>query len=82
MQINVLGTLGEIQASDRKHLMHSGVLIADMILLNIGEKTFLKYNPQYIFITHLHPDHAFFMARGEEIITRSFSYLHPKGQKN
>ena len=27
------------------------------------------------------PDHAFFMAPGEEIITRRNLYLHPKGSE-
>ena len=81
MQINILGTRGEIQASDRKHLMRSGILIDEMILLDIGEKAFLKYNPQYIFITHLHPDHAFFMAPGEEIITRASVFAPERSEK-
>src|SRR5688572_27510404 len=81
MQINILGTRGEIQISDPKHLMHSGVLIDEMILLDIGEKTFLKYSPKYIFITHLHSDHAFFMSRGEEIITRASVFAPERSEK-
>lgn len=60
MKIKVLGTRGEIPASAPYHSKHSGVLIDNKILLDLGEKEFLKYNPEYIFITHLHPDHAFF----------------------
>src|SRR3989337_4036503 len=69
MKIKILGTRGEIAASHPKYLMHSGILVDGKILLDVGEKEFLKHNPQFIFITHLHPDHAFFMASGFEIIT-------------
>jgi hypothetical protein len=54
MKIKVLGTRGEIKASLPEHANHSGVLIDDVILLDIGEKQFLNCHPKYIFITHLH----------------------------
>ncbi len=60
MKIKVLGTKGEIEASAPYHSHQSGVLLDDLILLDCGDKTFLKNNPKYIFITHLHPDHAYF----------------------
>src|SRR5688500_9364434 len=69
MQIKILGTRGEIEVTRPKHLMHSGILIDEMILLDVGKKAFLKCNPQYIFITHLHADHAFFVASAEKIET-------------
>jgi glyoxylase-like metal-dependent hydrolase (beta-lactamase superfamily II) len=31
-------------------------------LLDLGEKEFLSYKPVSVFITHLHPDHAFFVT--------------------
>jgi ribonuclease BN (tRNA processing enzyme) len=67
MQIKILGTRGEIRATHPKHLLHSGILIDKTIMLDVGERTFLRYNPQCIFITHLHPDHAFFMGPDDEI---------------
>jgi ribonuclease BN (tRNA processing enzyme) len=67
MQVRILGTLGEIRATHPKHLLHSGILIDKKILLDVGEMTFLKYKPLCIFITHLHPDHAFFMSPGNVI---------------
>lgn len=70
MQIKILGTRGEIRASHSKYFLHSGILIDKKILLDVGERIFLKYNPQCIFITHLHPDHAFFMGSDDEISTR------------
>jgi hypothetical protein len=61
MKITILGTRGEIPKSDRCHRKHSGVLIDDAILFDLGEHAFLRHRPQAIFITHLHPDHAVFV---------------------
>ncbi|MBD3193835.1 MAG: hypothetical protein GF317_02190 [Candidatus Lokiarchaeota archaeon] len=61
MNIKVLGTRGEIEPTKPYHSRHSGVLIDKNILFDIGEEEFIKYNPNYVFITHLHPDHAFFV---------------------
>jgi ribonuclease BN (tRNA processing enzyme) len=65
MLIKILGTRGEIALSAPGHTKHSGVLIDNKILLDIGESEYLAYNPTAILITHLHPDHAFFL-RGKE----------------
>lgn len=64
MKITLLGTRGEIEASAPYHTRHSGILIDDTLLFDLGEKEFLDYNPSYIFITHLHPDHAYFVRSG------------------
>ena len=61
MKIKILGTRGEIESSTPYHSRHSGVLIDKTILLDLGEKEFLRYQPKYILITHLHPDHAIFV---------------------
>lgn len=66
MKIKILGTRGEIEESCPYHKRHSGVLIDRKFLLDVGEKEFLKYNPRWIFITHLHPDHAYFVRRKKE----------------
>lgn len=63
LEIKILGTRGEIESSKPYHSNHSGILIDNTILFDIGEKEFLKYNSKYIFITHLHPDHAFFVRK-------------------
>ena len=62
MQIKVLGTRGEIESSSPRHTKHSGVLVDNILLFDLGEEEFLNYNPKSVFITHLHPDHAFFIT--------------------
>lgn len=66
MKIKILGTRGEIDESCPRHTNHNGVLIDNQLLLDVGEKKFLKYQPRWIFITHLHPDHAYFVRRKKE----------------
>ncbi len=61
MNLKILGTRGEVKESAPRHSKHSGVLIDGQILLDLGEKEYLDYRPKAIFITHLHPDHAFFI---------------------
>ena len=61
MKIKILGTRGEIKPTLPKHSKHGGVLIDEKIMFDLGEQEFLKYKPKAIFITHLHPDHAFFV---------------------
>lgn len=67
MKIKILGTRGEIEASAPYHSRHSGVLVDKKLMFDVGEKEFLKYKPKHIFITHLHPDHAFFVREKEKI---------------
>ena len=61
MDIKVLGTRGQIKPSAPYHSRKSGVLIDNKILLDCGEAEFLEHKPSHILITHLHPDHAFFI---------------------
>lgn len=61
MKIKILGTRGEIEQSAPYYSKKSGILLDDQILLDIGDKDFLNYNPKCILITHLHPDHAYFV---------------------
>jgi ribonuclease BN (tRNA processing enzyme) len=61
MFIKILGTRGRIEHSAPYHSRHSGVLIDNKILFDLGESEFLNYELKAIFLTHLHPDHAFFM---------------------
>ena len=81
MKIKILGTRGEIEASALYHSRHSGVLIDKKILLDIGEEEFLKYKPKYILITHLHPDHAFFVREPEKRAKIRIPIYTPKDLK-
>ena len=68
MKIKILGTRGEIKVSAPKHSNHSGILADGKIMFDVGEKKFLSLDPKYIFITHLHPDHAFSSEIGKNLI--------------
>ena len=63
MRVHVLGTRGEIARSAPRYRRHAGVLIDRRILLDLGERSYLRHRPEAIFISHLHPDHAAFLAR-------------------
>ena len=67
MRIKVLGTRGEVEPSSPYHAKHSGVLVDGEVLFDLGEKEFLDLNPRVVFITHLHPDHAFFVNEPAEV---------------
>lgn len=62
MEIRILGTRGNINIEAPHHRLHSGILIDNKILIDVGEKQYLNYNPGIILITHLHPDHACFIS--------------------
>lgn len=78
MNIKILGTRGEVKESAPKHSKHSGILINNQLLLDLGEKEFLKYGPKAVVITHLHPDHAFFVREKEKLITNIPIYAPQK----
>lgn len=62
MRITILGTRGNIEPSASRRARHSGILVDDELLLDLGETAYLRYKPRHIFITHLHSDHAVFMS--------------------
>jgi ribonuclease BN (tRNA processing enzyme) len=66
MRIKILGTRGEIPQSAPYHSKQSGLLVDGDLLLDLGEKEFLQYEPESIVLTHLHPDHAFFVRHPED----------------
>jgi len=63
--MRILGTRGEIDETARYHSRHSGILVDGRLLVDLGEPEFLEYRPEAVLITHLHPDHAYFVRAGE-----------------
>lgn len=82
MKVKILGTRGEIEPSAPYHSRHSGALIDKNILFDLGEKKFLIYHPNAIFITHLHPDHAFFIRDPKKEININIPMYAPESYKN
>ena len=60
-----MGTRGEIEETAPRHARHSGMLVDGRLLFDLGEREFLDTRPARVFITHLHPDHAFFVRKSE-----------------
>jgi ribonuclease BN (tRNA processing enzyme) len=58
MRVTILGTRGNIKSAAPGYSKHSGILVDGLILLDIGEKDYLRLHPKYVFITHLHSDHV------------------------
>ena len=77
MKIKILGTRGKIEPSAEKFRNHTGFLIDDKILVDVGEREYLQYNPDAIVFTHFHPDHAFFVF-DQEKFTPEFSLFGPE----
>ncbi|MEA2020305.1 MAG: MBL fold metallo-hydrolase [Patescibacteria group bacterium] len=67
MKVKVLGTRGEIKPSLPYHSRHTGLLVDGEILLDLGEPEFLEKDLGVILITHLHPDHAFFVKSDKKV---------------
>lgn len=67
MKIKILGTRGEIEEKKPWHTLHSGVLIDNRVLIDLGEEEYLDYDPSFVVFTHFHPDHAFFVRSKNEL---------------
>jgi hypothetical protein len=79
MRLTILGTRGNISPSAPGYARHSGILVDARILLDLGETAYLRYRPQHVFITHLHPDHAAFPRTG--VVTDADIYVpEPTGK--
>lgn len=61
IDIHILGTRANVPISSRRHARHSGVIVEGEILLDAGERSYLRLRPRWTLITHFHPDHAFFV---------------------
>lgn len=68
MKIEVLGSRGKVEPSAFRYEKHTGFLIDETILLDVGEPEFLEKEPNSIVFTHFHPDHAFFIYNNEEFL--------------
>lgn len=78
MEVKILGTRAHIEEMQPHHQRHTGILIDKKILLDLGEKQFLEEKPKYIFITHLHPDHAYFEFSGSVFPSLRFKIFAPE----
>lgn len=74
MKIRILGTRGKIEEQAPWHTKHSGILIDDRVLIDLGEEEFLDYNPSFVVFTHFHPDHAFFVRKNSKLQTEIEAY--------
>ncbi|WP_029035009.1 MBL fold metallo-hydrolase [Salinimicrobium terrae] len=66
MKIKILGTRGKIDPKAENHVNHTGFLIDDKILIDVGEPDYMVYKPEAVVFTHFHPDHAFFVPKNEK----------------
>lgn len=70
MKLEFLGTRGNIEPRNRRHRMHSSLLVScygKNVMLDCGEDWLGKLdrvNPGAIFVTHAHPDHAWGLKEG------------------
>lgn len=65
MKIEVLGSRGKIKPSAPGYQRHTGFLIDQKILIDVGEPEYLDLQPEAVVFTHYHPDHAYFLYKKE-----------------
>ena len=82
MRLTILGTRGEIEQTAPYHSRHSGLLIDETLMVDVGEREFLDRAPRAVLITHLHPDHAYFVRAGEERPPAGIPIFAPEGYKD
>ena len=66
MKIKILGTRGKIEPKAENHVNHTGFLLDDKILIDVGEEKYMDYRPEGVVFTHFHPDHAFFVPQKQK----------------
>lgn len=66
MKIKILGTRGKIEPQAQDHVRHTGFLIDERILVDVGEAEYMDNRPGAVVFTHFHPDHAFFVPEKEK----------------
>ena len=73
VQLRFLGTRGEIEGKTLRHQRDSSLLLtadSDKLLIDFGEnhkETLSQIKPNWILLTHAHPDHAFGLKEGTDI---------------
>jgi ribonuclease BN (tRNA processing enzyme) len=82
MRVTILGTRGEIEQTAPYHSRHSGILVDGALLVDCGEREFLDRTPEAVLITHLHPDHAYFVRAGTERPPAGIPIYAPEGYKD
>ena len=66
MKIKILGTRGKIEPKAENHVNHTGFLLDEKILIDVGEENYMDYRPQAVVFTHFHPGHAFFVPEKQK----------------
>ncbi|HEY9185015.1 MAG TPA: MBL fold metallo-hydrolase [Salegentibacter sp.] len=74
MEIEILGCRGKIKARAPKYRNHSGFLVNEKLLIDVGEEAFLERKPKAIIFTHFHPDHAYFIFKEETFSPKTPHY--------
>lgn len=70
MNIEFLGTRGEIEPKTKRHTMHTSLLLTHRgkrVMIDCGTtwlRKVKKVKPDQIILTHAHPDHAFGLKNG------------------
>jgi hypothetical protein len=77
MKIKILGSRANVEPRTPYHTRFAGVLIDEILLVDAGERSFMKEKFHYLLFTHLHPDHAFFI-RDKEKFTPGLACYAPE----
>jgi glyoxylase-like metal-dependent hydrolase (beta-lactamase superfamily II) len=80
MKIRILGTRGKIEPKAENYVKHTGFLIDEKILIDVGEPEYMDYRPEAIVFTHFHPDHAFFVPEKQKF-TPNIPLFGPEAQE-
>ena len=74
MRIEFLGTRGKVKSSAPSYNNHTGILIDDQILIDVGEPAFLQAPHKIILFTHYHPDHAYFISEDQAFMVDTLHF--------
>lgn len=66
MKIKILGTRGKIEPKAEGYVRHTGFLLDQQILIDVGEAEYMDHRPKAVVFTHFHPDHAYFVPEKEK----------------